>query len=494
MNKICVNNYALDPEQLKPILENPKYSIIIAGAGSGKTLTLIGKVKYLLENHLLNPEEICMISFTNEATRDLQRNIQKNCKVEIPIFTFHKLALDILKKEHITYQIAKPDFLEYTIEEFFQAKCFGNTFLIKKCYQVFDYPSFFSWGFLLKSPKFSGIKKKIATFITLCKANGYFQNDLKHILKLSKKEPLLYLIYAIYLFYESNKNSAAILDFDDIILKTTEYLQTHSVSLPYKMLIIDEFQDTSLCRFQFVQEIIRLTDASLCVVGDDYQSIYHFSGCDLTIFLQFTKYYPTAKVYKLERTYRNSEELVKTAGEFIQKNPNQIKKELTSDKHLEKPIKLVFYKRVDTALEKILVKISEDKEVFILGRNHFDIKKYTKKLSYTEKENHQIVFDKFPNLNIRFLTVHSSKGLESDVVILLNLEHALYGFPILLKDEKLLSLIKKEQPYPFEEERRLFYVGITRTKSVVYVMIPRYNPSYFVKELKKHKNVEKIFL
>ena len=112
MNKICVNNYALDPEQLKPILENPKYSIIIAGAGSGKTLTLIGKVKYLLENHLLKPEEICMISFTNEATRDLQRNIQKNCKVEIPIFTFHKLALDILKKEHITYQIAKPDFLE----------------------------------------------------------------------------------------------------------------------------------------------------------------------------------------------------------------------------------------------------------------------------------------------------------------------------------------------------------------------------------------------
>lgn len=494
MGKIIVNNYPLDKEQLKPILDHPKYSIIIAGAGSGKTITLIGKVKYLLENKLLKPEEICMISFTNEAVCNLQKNILKNCGVEIPIFTFHKLALHILKQEHIPYQIATPDLLPYVIHEFFQSKCFGNKFLIKKCYQVFDYPSFFSWNFLLKSPKFLEIQKQIITFINLCKANGYFQNDLKTIFIGAKQEPFLYLIYAIYLIYESHKEASGILDFDDMILKTTEYLKMHPINLPYKMIIIDEFQDTSLCRFQFIQEMIRLTDASLCVVGDDYQSIYHFSGCDLSIFLNFTKYYPTAQVYKLERTYRNSDELVKIAGEFIQKNPNQICKKLTSAKHLEKPIKLVFYKNANTALEKILQRMPEDKEVFILGRNHFDIKKYTKKLSYTEKDNYQIVFDKFPHLKIRFLTVHSSKGLESDIVILLNLEHTLYGFPSLQKDEKILALIKKEQPYPFEEERRLFYVGLTRTKTVVYVMIPRYNPSCFVKELKKHKNIEKLFL
>ena len=494
MDKIIVNNYSLDTEQLKPIFDNPKYSMIVAGAGSGKTLTLIGKVKYLLENKLLKPEEICMISFTNEAVFNLKENIQKNCGVDVAVFTFHKLALDILKQEHVSYQIAPPDLLCYTVQEFFQAKCFGNAFLIKKCYQVFDYPTFFSWNFLLNSPKFSGIQKQIITFINLCKANGYFQNDLKNILLHAKKEPLLYLIYAIYLLYESHKEAASILDFDDIILKTTEYLKTHSVFLPYKMLIIDEFQDTSLCRFQFIQEILRLTDASLCVVGDDYQSIYHFSGCDLSIFLQFTKYYPTAKVYKLERTYRNSDELVKTAGEFIQKNPNQIKKELCSDKHFSNPIQLVFYKNVDTVLEKVLQRIPEDKKIFILGRNHFDLQKYTKKLSYTKKDDKQIIFDKFPNHSVRFLTVHASKGLESDVVILLNLEHTLYGFPSLIPDERILSLIKKEQPFPFEEERRLFYVGLTRTKSSVYVLAPRYHPSCFVKELKKHKNVGKLFL
>ncbi len=494
MNKITVNNYDLDEEQLKPILENAKYSLIIAGAGSGKTLTLIGKIKYLLENNLFKPEEICTISFTNEATNNLKKNILKNCGLEVPTFTFHKLALDILKRAQIHYTIATPDLLEFTADEFFQTKCFGNNFLAKKCYKIFDIPSFFSWEKILKSNKYSGIKKQILTFINLFKANGYFQNDLKEILKGAQKEPLLYIIYAIYLFYESNKESSGTLDFDDIILKATSYLREHECSLPYKLLIIDEFQDTSLCRFQFVEEILKQTDASLCVVGDDYQSIYHFSGCDLTIFLNFSSYFPKVKIYKLETTYRNSDELIKSAGNFIQKNPNQIKKELKSSKHLSKPIKLIYYKNKDSILEKVLKRIPEDQEIFLLGRNHFDLKKYTKNLTYSLKENNELVFAKFPNHKIRFLTVHAAKGLESDVVILLNLENSLYGFPTLLKDEKVLSLIKKVQPYPYEEERRLFYVALTRTKSFIYLLVPKYMPSCFIKEIKKDKNVENLFL
>ena len=371
----------LDEEQLKPVLENAKYSLIIAGAGSGKTLTLIGKIKYMLENQLINPQEICRISFTNEATNNLKKNILKNCHVEVPTFTFHKLALDILKKEHVSYKIARPDLLEFTIQEFFETKCFGNTFLIKKCYKIFDIPFFFSWKKILESAKFPEYKKQILTFVNLFKANGYFEKNLKDILRKAKKEPLLYVIYAIYLLYETDKESSGTLDFDDIILKTTLYLKEHACTLPYKLLIIDEFQDTSLCRFQFVQEILKKTDASLCVVGDDYQSIYHFSGCDLTIFLNFASYFPNVKTYKLETTYRNSDELVKTAGRFIQKNPNQVKKELKSSKHIEKPIKLIYYKNLDSVLERVLEMIPEDKEIFILGRNNFGLKKYTKNLT-----------------------------------------------------------------------------------------------------------------
>lgn len=490
MTKITVNNYELDEEQLKPVLDNAKYSLIIAGAGSGKTLTLIGKIKYMLENKFIKPEEICTISFTNEATNNLKKNILKNCLVEVPTFTFHKLALNILKANNVTYKIANDNLLDFTIQEFFEAKCFDNKFLIKKCYSVFDIPSFFPWKYIINSSKFLAIKKQIITFINLFKANGYSKNNIKIILQKSSNISLLYLIYAIYLLYETNKESANILDFDDIILKTTEYLKNNKCSLPYKLVIIDEFQDTSLCRFNFVKEILNQTNASLCVVGDDYQSIYHFSGCDLNIFLNFSYYFPNVKIYKLETTYRNSDELVKTAGKFIQKNPNQVKKELKSSKHIAKPIKIVFYKDASSILKKVLKLISGDKEIFILGRNNFDLKKYTKKLPFKVQDNNKIVFKNFANHNIRFLTVHAAKGLESDIVILLNLENTLYGFPSLQKDEKIISLIKTVQPYPFEEERRLFYVGLTRTKSIIYLLVPKANPSYFIKEIKKDINVE----
>ncbi len=493
MTKIIINSYELDEEQLKPILENPKYSLIIAGAGSGKTLTLIGKIKYLLENHLALPHEICTISFTNEATNNLRKNILKNCHVEVPTFTFHKLALDILKKAKIPYKIASPNLLEYTIQEFFHNQCFHNSFLKKQCYKVFSLPSFLPSKYIENSAKQPMIQKQIQTFINLFKANGYFQNDLKNILFTAKKEPILYLIYAIYLLYENEKESQNILDFDDIILSATKHLQENFLNLPFTYLIIDEFQDTSLCRFHFIQEILKQTNASLCVVGDDYQSIYHFSGCDLTLFLQFTKYYPETKIYKLETTYRNSDELVKTAGTFIQKNPDQIKKNLKSNKHFVKPIKIVYYKNVNTVLEHILKNIPDSQEIFILGRNHFDLKKYTKNLSYKMLDHNQILFDKFPNYKIRFLTVHAAKGLESDVVILLNLENTLYGFPSLQEDEKIFSLIKKKQPFLFEEERRLFYVALTRTKNDIYLCVPKYTPSRFIKEIKKEKHVESLF-
>jgi len=113
MEKIIVNGYYLDKDQLTPILDKKKYSLIIAGAGSGKTLTLIGKIKYVLEKNLFLPEEICCISFTNESVKDLRQNIWKNCQQEIPTFTFHKLALQILKQAKEDYLIGINFFISF---------------------------------------------------------------------------------------------------------------------------------------------------------------------------------------------------------------------------------------------------------------------------------------------------------------------------------------------------------------------------------------------
>ena len=116
-----INGYTLDEDQLKPILENKPNSLIIAGAGSGKTLTLIGKIKYLLNQGYATSEEILCLSFTNETVENLKANIQKNCHTLCTVYTFHKLALTILKEKNFT--IASPTLLEETITEFFASAC-----------------------------------------------------------------------------------------------------------------------------------------------------------------------------------------------------------------------------------------------------------------------------------------------------------------------------------------------------------------------------------
>lgn len=492
-DKIIVNGYELDEQQLATIVENEKYSLIIAGAGSGKSLTLVGKVKYLIENNLLKPEEICCISFTNEATNNLRESIIKNCNIEVPTFTFHKLALTILKEEKNEYSIANPDLLSYIIDEFFFSKCFGNVFLqsiVYKIFKVYIFRNDKKWQNILKSRELVNFKKTIITFINLMKSNGYDKSSFNKFFGIHSFKKLLYIIYAIYIIYEVEKSSSGQIDFDDMMEIARESITKNGTHLPFKLFIIDEFQDTSLLRFNLIRELVKLNDAGLCVVGDDYQSIYHFSGCDLEIFLNFKDYYNEAKIYRLEKTYRNSLELVNTAGNFVMKNKAQIKKNLVSPKRLEKPINLVYFDNIDSVLEKVIKDIPEDKEILIISRNNFDIKKYTRNLKYEVEENNLLKFYKFKDKKIRFMTIHSSKGLESDVVILLNVSNDLFGLPIKLKDEKILSLVKKNQPFPYEEERRLFYVALTRTKSYIYLLIPSNKPSLFVNEIKNDKNVK----
>ena len=496
MKKIIVNGYTLDEQQSKIVIENEKYSLINAGAGSGKSLTLVGKIKYVLENNIYSPKEICCISFTNASVKNLNESIRGNCNTNVDTLTFHKLALNIIKSKKEEYYIANESLLENIFDEFIKTKCFGNKTLsniIYNKFKIYFFKTNKKWLKITTSSKFNAYKNTIITFIKLMQSNGYEKNEFSNFLKNKKYKNTLILIYAIYTIYETEKRSNHTLDFDDMMTEATKIIENKEVTLPYKLIIIDEFQDTSLCRFKLIKAIILNNSASLCVVGDDYQSIYRFSGCDLNLFLNFKKYFPQAKIYKLETTYRNSQELINIAGSFIQKNKLQMKKELKSNKRVDYPIIISYYKNIDNILENIIKLIPEDKEILIISRNNFDIKNYTKKLEYTALDNHIIKFTKFQNRVIKFMTIHSSKGLESDVVILLNTSNSTYGIPSKQKEENILSLVKKQDIYSYEEERRLFYVAITRTKSIIYIIVPDKNPSIFINEIKTEKNTKKIY-
>ena len=210
-------------------------------------------------------------------------------------------------------------------------------------------------------------------------------------------------------------------------------------------------------------------------VGDDYQSIYRFSGCDIGMFLNFKNYFKGAKILKLCNTYRNSQELINVAGGFIMKNNRQIYKNLKSNKSLLKPIKIKYGSDLKNLIDVVSNKYQN---ILILGRNKFDIKKFN--LNYQD-------FTKYSETKVRYMTIHSSKGLEEDCVIVINLSDGVLGMPNKIKNNNILKYVNNNKDiFPFEEERRLFYVALTRTKNEVYLLVDKKNPSIFVKELIKN--------
>lgn len=441
-----INGYPLDKYQRKVVFNDSQNIIVIAGAGSGKSTTIIGKIKYLLNVLNYKSEEILCISFTNESVNSLKIALEKNDIFNIDVKTFHKLSLDILENK---YEIIASDYLEYIINEI-----------------LHDYDK--------------NIKRLILTIINLYKAQNL---SPKIFYKIPKKyQEFIILILKIMITYNDEKKSTNKIDFDDMITISSKLVNKNK----YKYIIIDEYQDSSLIRVNLIKKLVSINNAKLLVVGDDWQSIYRFSGCDINIFLNFKKHFKKAKTMKIQNTYRNSQELINVASNFIMKNPFQIKKRLLSLKRNSKPIKIIYHaKNKPKALIKIISQIESQKEILILGRNNFDINYYLN--DEISKEKDTIHIKNHPNHKIRYLTVHRSKGLESDEVIILNLTNSLYGFPIQIKEEKILKYFQTSKVnYKYDEERRLFYVAITRTKNNVYLIVDKKNPSIFIKELIKY--------
>lgn len=441
----------MNEKQLEAVksLEN---TLVVAGAGSGKTFTIVNKIKFLLDNNIYKENELLIISFTNESVNDLKRKIDYN----LDIMTFHKLAINLINNPNM--KISNEYYLKFIINEYFNSYGKYNkkqNKLIKRILQEID---------------IDNLKKLIITFINLYKSN---YNDINYLLNLYQKSHFINKIYfkiilEIYHIYNQELESSNLYDFNDMIKIATNNIINNQIKTNYKYIIIDEFQDTSLNRFKLINAIIKQNNAKIFVVGDDYQSIYRFTGCNLDIFLNFNKLVNNLNIINLDYNYRNPKEIIDVANSFIMKNKNQIKKETICLKNINKPIKICFYKNKRTAIEKILKYI--DTKYLILGRNNKDK-------------------DLFNVQDKPFLTIHKSKGLEEDNIILINLTNNNNSLPSKIKNHKIINKLIKTDYYPYEEERRLFYVALTRTRNNIYLLVPKSNYSIFIKELmKNYKN------
>lgn len=286
------------------------------------------------------------------------------------------------------------------------------------------------------------------------------------------------------------------IDFTDAILQATDICRSlHPVRYDY--IIVDEFQDISVDRYNFLK-VLREGNppAKLYCVGDDWQSIYRFSGSDMALFNQFPDFFGHTDINKIETTYRFGEPLVSLSSQFIQRNGIQIKKDIRPF-NTETKTELYFYEYDRTnycnVIAQLVASIPLDKSIFLLGRYSFDDYYLSYRYQSTKDGNRFYYF--IENRKIEFLTAHKSKGLEADYVIILQCNKDTYGFPSLVNDDPVLNyVLTKSDQYPYGEERRLFYVAITRAKIKTFVLYDKRFPSVFVDEfLHPEKITEKSY-
>ena len=283
--------------------------------------------------------------------------------------------------------------------------------------------------------------------------------------------------------YVKKLSEAQEIDFDDMILQATTLIKNGSFIPKWKHILVDEFQDISMARLELLKEIYSKGPRPIwTVVGDDWQSIYRFSGGKLEVTTQFGRMIGSHMLSKLEKTYRYNNSIANTAGRFIMQNPEQYKKDVethtqvtSSCVHLYDSYVLKEGKRESNislkALEiyKQIRKEHPEASIAILARYRYLI-----------KEARDVIKD----TNVKFWTFHGSKGLEADYCILLGFFQGKTGFPNNNKEDAVVeALLPTLDDYPHSEERRLFYVALTRAKKESYLIADATAPSEFINEL-----------
>lgn len=338
----------------------------------------------------------------------------------------------------------------------------------------------------------------LLSFVTLMKANektidGLLESAvpkdgrLVTANNLRNKYILTEMVKPFFETYEQELAKNYETDFTDAIIKATQICR-EGLWKQYDYILVDEFQDISIDRYKFLQAL--RTDkpkTKLYCVGDDWQSIFRFAGSDMSLFYDFEKHFGFTEVCRIETTYRFHQPLIDRSSEFVTKNPEQKAKSVKTPEGDTRHTYLNFVKcdsesgSVLNKVEEIVTSLPKDEDVLLLGRYNYDAMSlgFEGKMSYNDNR----IKVKIAGRDHLFMSVHSAKGLEADHVILINCNQGAYGFPSLIEDDPILDFVlSRSESYPFAEERRLFYVAMTRAKKRMYILYDQQRPSPFVSE------------
>lgn len=322
----------------------------------------------------------------------------------------------------------------------------------------------------------------VYTFLGLMKSNGKTPDSLASGLGHKRLKVFLGVFNSLYGEYEAELRRRSQIDFNDMINRAADYIGRGDFRKSYRYILVDEFQDMSLGRYALLKAVKKQNpDAKLYAVGDDWQSIFRFTGSDLSIITAFEKHFGFTSSTSILKTYRFNDQILKVSSEFIQKNPTQLRKDLIAG-HSASAESFEFV-AVDGSQDNKVIQIKSilteiaaiqaDASVFLIGRYHHNVPK-----------NLKAIRAEFPALTISYFTAHRVKGMTCDYAILLDLNSGTLGFPSEMADDPLLSyLLQEGDSFENAEERRVFYVAITRARHKNYLLYNLSSPSKFVLEL-----------
>ncbi|WP_428775261.1 DNA helicase IV [Vibrio sp.] len=484
-----IESSPLNLSQQQAVLLNDDSNLVLAGAGSGKTSVLTARVAYLLQSHLATASDILLLAFGREAAEEMQQRLTSKIGLEaaqVEVATFHKLGLQIIREVENNPVEISPLALDDKLR---QAWCID---WLKKHWMT---PTNFKrwqkhlakWpiaylvgddelGSHVENPKLiNWLEQQLSQLASMGHSKKQIQESLVDLEDYPRLNSELSLVWPCYQAWQQHLADQQQIDFNLMISKATKYVQQGKFKKRWHYVMIDEYQDISPQRLALIEALCsqdKQPRPVLFAVGDDWQSIYQFAGSDVDLTTGFANRFPNSTIHHLDTTYRFNNQIGEVANRFVQQNPSQLPKQLQSVKQQKtKAVHLVAMSKLEKVLDKLNRKVTSKKQVLLLARNHYH---QPELLSEWQKQ--------FANLTISFMTCHASKGKEADYVVVLSVDEG--QFPTKRNSLHLDSaLTRSSEEFPHAEERRLFYVALTRAKQAVWVA---YNGagSSFVEELK----------
>jgi len=278
------------------------------------------------------------------------------------------------------------------------------------------------------------------------------------------------------------------IDFADMVRRATDYVVSGKVPSPFTHLLVDEFQDISRSRAELILALARSRPgSSVFCVGDDWQSIYRFAGSDIRYISQFETHVGPGTTTALDRTFRFNNQIGEVASAFVTRNPAQVRKRIQSQTTVMRPaVSLVSTAKPDLGLHAVLMRINATAQSSGARHSVYVLARYWYELEALRSPRQGGWRQRFAHLSdVTFSSVHAAKGLEADFVVVVGLEAGRDGFPADKPIDSFHELfLPPKEAYSFAEERRLFYVALTRARHRVYLLFDAVTYSPFIRELR----------